>query len=114
MIKLEIDSVEYDLDDDLRSRITDRIGGLDEFMNDLNQGHVTVSWEGGSQEQTRVRAELSGGGTISMHRIRTGSRARRSIKRGRSSSRKSPGSIRRIWTATITAREKIPSATAGD
>ena len=62
MIKLEIDSVEYDLDDDLRSRITDRIGGLDEFMNDLNQGHVTVSWEGGSQEQTRVRAELSGGG----------------------------------------------------
>ena len=45
MIKLEIDSVGYDLDDDLRSRIIDRIGGLDEFMDGLKEGHVAVSWE---------------------------------------------------------------------
>ena len=62
MIKLEIDSVEYDLDDDLRSRIIDRIGGLDEFMKGLEKGHVAVSWEGGSHEQTRVSAEVWGGG----------------------------------------------------
>jgi ribosomal subunit interface protein len=62
MIKLEIDSVKYDLGDDLRSRIIDRIGGLDEFMNTLKEGHVSVSWEGGSHEQTRVSAEVWGGG----------------------------------------------------
>jgi ribosome-associated translation inhibitor RaiA len=63
MIKLEIDSVEYDLDDDLRSRIIDRIGGLDEFMNTLEEGRVTVSWEGGFEEQTRVGAEVWGEGS---------------------------------------------------
>ena len=62
MIKLEIDSLEYELDDDLRSRIIDRIGGLDEFMNGLEKGHVAVSWEGGSHEQTRISAEVWGGG----------------------------------------------------
>ena len=62
MIKLEIDSVGYQLDDELRSRITDRIGGLDEFMKGLDQGHVAISWEGGSNEQTRVSAEVWGGG----------------------------------------------------
>lgn len=62
MIKLEIDSVQYELDDDLRSRITDRIGSLDEFMNSLDQGHVAVAWEGGPNEQTRVSVEIWGGG----------------------------------------------------
>ena len=62
MIKLQIDTEGYDLDDDLRSKIEDRIGGLDEFMNTLDAGHVTVSWEGGPNEQTRVRAQLRGGG----------------------------------------------------
>ena len=38
MIKLEIDSVNYDIDDDLRSRIVDRIGSLDEYMSDLEGG----------------------------------------------------------------------------
>ena len=63
MIKLEIDSVEYELDDDLRNRIIDRIGSLDEFMNGLEGGHVAVSWEGGSHEQTRISAEVWGGGS---------------------------------------------------
>ncbi len=62
MIKLEIDSGKYDLDDDLRNRIIDRIGGLDEFMNTLDVGRVAVSWEGGTNEQTRVSAEVWGGG----------------------------------------------------
>ncbi len=62
MIKLEIDADSYDLSDELKSRIEDRIGGLDEFMDTLDQGHVTVSWEGGSHEQTKVRAQVWGGG----------------------------------------------------
>ncbi len=62
MIKIDIDSGKYDLDDDLRKRITDRFGSLDEYMNTLDAGHVTVSWEGGANEQTRVSAEVSGGG----------------------------------------------------
>jgi ribosomal subunit interface protein len=60
VIKLEIGTEDYDLSDELRSRIEDRIGGLDEFMDTLDRGRVTVSWEGGKNEQTRVRAELSG------------------------------------------------------
>ena len=48
MIKRKIDADGYELSDDLRSRIEDRIGGLDEFMNTLTEGHVTVSWEGGN------------------------------------------------------------------
>ena len=62
MIKLEIDVDSYDLSDDLKSRIEDRIGGLDEFMDTLTQGHVTVSWAGGKNEQTEVRAQVWGGG----------------------------------------------------
>ena len=62
MIKLEIDTEDYDLDSDLKSRIKDRIGGLDEFMDTLDEGHVTVSWEGGHNEQTRVRAQVWGPG----------------------------------------------------
>ena len=62
MIDLQIDTEAYDLDDDLRTRIEDRIGGLDEFMDTLDRGHVTVSWEGGQNEQTRIRAQLQGGG----------------------------------------------------
>ena len=62
MIKLEIDGKDYDLDDDLRSRIVDRIGGLDEYMDTLDEGHVTVAWKGGPHEQTKVSAEVWGGG----------------------------------------------------
>ena len=62
MIKLRIDADGYDLSDDLKSRIEDRIGGLDEFMDTLTEGHVTVSWEGGNSEQTKVRAQVWGGG----------------------------------------------------
>ena len=62
MIKLEIDADSYDLDSDLKSRIEDRIGGLDEFMDTLDEGHVTVSWEGGHNEQTSIRAQVWGPG----------------------------------------------------
>jgi ribosomal subunit interface protein len=63
MIKnMEIDTEDYDLSDDLRKRIQDKIAGLDEFMDTLDRAHVTVSWEGGQDEQTRVRAQVSGKG----------------------------------------------------
>lgn len=62
MINLQIDTESYDLDDALRSTIEDRIGGLDEFMNSLDRGHVTISWEGGPNEQTRIRVQLEGAG----------------------------------------------------
>ncbi|MEA3502606.1 MAG: HPF/RaiA family ribosome-associated protein [Actinomycetota bacterium] len=62
MIKLEIDVEDYDLSDELKARIQDRIGGLDEFMDTLDKGHVTVAWEGGKNEQTRVSAQVWGGG----------------------------------------------------
>lgn len=62
VIKLEIDCEHYELDEDLRNRIENRIGGLDEFMNSLADGDVTVSWEGGPHEQTKVRAQVWGPG----------------------------------------------------
>ena len=62
MIKLKVNTDGYDLSDELRSRIDDRIGGLDEYMDTLTDGRVTVSWEGGKNEQTKVRAEVWGGG----------------------------------------------------
>jgi ribosomal subunit interface protein len=62
MIKLEIDTEGYDLENDLKSRIEERIGGLDEFMDTLEGGHVTVSWEGGPNEQTKIRAQVWGPG----------------------------------------------------
>ncbi len=62
MIKLEIDVEDYDLSNDLKERLQDRIGGLDEFMNTLDEGHVTVAWEGGANEETRVSAQVWGGG----------------------------------------------------
>ena len=62
MIKLDIVADGYDLSGDLRGRIEDRIGRLDEFMSALTEGHVTVSWEGGKGEQTEVRAQVWGGG----------------------------------------------------
>lgn len=60
MIKVKIETEDYELSDDLRSRIEAKIGGLDEYMNTLEEGHVTISWEGGSGEQTRVRAQVWG------------------------------------------------------
>lgn len=62
MIKLEIDVEGYDLSEALKERIQNRIGGLDEFMDTLEAGHVTVAWEGGSNEETRVSAQVWGGG----------------------------------------------------
>lgn len=35
---------------------------VEEFMDTLTDGHVTVSWEGGKNEQTEVRAQVWGGG----------------------------------------------------
>jgi|GEM_PF-2623966 len=63
MIKnMELDTEGYPLNDDLKARIHDRIGGLDEFMDTLDRGHVTVSWEGGPNEQTKIRAQVWGPG----------------------------------------------------
>lgn len=62
MIKLEIDGDGYDATDDLKQRVQDKIGKLDEYMSSLDRGHVTVSWEGGKNEQTKVRAQVWGPG----------------------------------------------------
>jgi ribosomal subunit interface protein len=62
VIKLEIDSSGYDLDDDLRQRIEDKFGGLDTCLDSLATGHVTVSWDGGKGEETAVRAQVRGPG----------------------------------------------------
>lgn len=59
---LQVDTEGYDLSDDLKARIRDRIGGLDEFMDTIDRGHVTVSWEGGPSEQTKIRAQVWGPG----------------------------------------------------
>ena len=59
---MEIDTEGYPLSDDLKARIHDRIGGLDEFLDTLDRGHVTVSWEGGPNEQTKIRAQVWGPG----------------------------------------------------
>jgi ribosomal subunit interface protein len=60
--KMEIATDGYDLSDDLKQRIQDKIAGLDEYMDTLDRGHVTVSWEGGPNEQTKIRAQLWGPG----------------------------------------------------
>ena len=62
MINLQIDGDKYDLSSELRSRIEEKIGGLDEYMDTLERGHVTVSWEGGANEETKIRAEVWGPG----------------------------------------------------
>lgn len=62
MIQIQIDAHGYDLDDDLRRRVEEKFGGLDRYMNTLDRGHVTTSWEGGVGERTRVSAQVSGGG----------------------------------------------------
>ena len=62
MIELKIDGQGYELYDELRDEIHAKIGGLDEHMEALQQGHVTVSWEGGTNEQTKVHAQIWGSG----------------------------------------------------
>jgi hypothetical protein len=36
-VKLNIDGDKYDIGDDFRSRIEDKVGGPDEYMNSLDQ-----------------------------------------------------------------------------
>ncbi len=62
MIELKIDGKGYTLDDELRDEIHAKIGGLDEHMEALDTGHVIVSWEGGTDELTKVHAQLWGKG----------------------------------------------------
>jgi ribosomal subunit interface protein len=62
MIELEIDGDGYALDDRTRDDIELKIGGLDAHMESLQHGHVTVSWEGGPNEQTKVSAHIWGSG----------------------------------------------------
>jgi len=62
MIELKIDGQGYELDDGLKDEIHVKIGELDEHMESLQSGHVTVSWEGGKDEQTKIHAQLWGSG----------------------------------------------------
>lgn len=59
---MEIDTEHYDLSDDLKQRIQQKIAGLDKYMDTLDRGHVSVSWEGGTNEQTKIRAQVWGPG----------------------------------------------------
>ena len=105
VIKLEIDCEHYELDEDLRNRIENRIGGLDEFMNSLADGDVTVSWEGGPQNRPRCALRCGVPGSSSKHPTRIGSRSRPSIRREKSSSRRSAGSTRRTSGITTNTGE---------
>jgi ribosomal subunit interface protein len=62
MIALKIDGQGYGLTDELKDEITTKIGELDEHMESLESGHVTVSWEGGKDDQTKIHAQLWGAG----------------------------------------------------
>jgi len=62
MIELKIDGQGYTLQRDLEDEIRAKIGHLDDHMDWLQEGHVTVSWEGGTDEQTRVHAQVWGAG----------------------------------------------------
>ena len=102
MIKLEIETEDYDLDSELKNRIEDRIGGLDEFMDTLDEGHVTVSWEGGPNEQTRIRAQVWGPG----HKFEASDsdwKAKKSIDQTR---QKLESKIRRVHEKHISERDR--------
>lgn len=60
MIELKIDGKGYEVSQELRDDIEARLGGLDEHMDALEHGHVTVSWEGGEEVETMVHAQLWG------------------------------------------------------
>jgi ribosome-associated translation inhibitor RaiA len=62
MIRLEIDGDGYELNEVLRAQAAERIGGLDEFMSVLAEGHVKFSWEGGPGAVTKVTAQVRGKG----------------------------------------------------
>ena len=62
MIELKIDGQGYTLDNELNDEIRLKIGELDEHMESLQGGHVTVSWEGGVDGLTKVHAQLWGNG----------------------------------------------------
>lgn len=62
VIKLEIDGAGHDIPHDLKGRLEEKIGGLDEYMDSLDGGNVTVAWEGGHNERTSVRAQVWGPG----------------------------------------------------
>ena len=102
MIKLEIDTNNYDLNSDLKSRIKDKIGGLDEFMSTLDEGHVTVSWEGGPNEQTRIRAQVWGPG----HKFEGSDADWKSIKAIDRTQQKLESQIRRDHDKQISERDR--------
>ncbi|WP_193165030.1 HPF/RaiA family ribosome-associated protein [Microbulbifer hainanensis] len=62
MIKLEISAEQYNLSGELKGRILERFGGLDEYMNTLHRGRVAVSWDGDDSKQTKVSAQVWGPG----------------------------------------------------
>ncbi len=103
MIKLEIDADSYDLDSALKSRIEDRIGGLDEFMDTLDEGHVTVSWEGGGRnEQTKIRAQVWGPG----HKFEASDTDWKPVKAIDQTRQKLESQIRRVHEKQISERDR--------
>jgi ribosomal subunit interface protein len=60
MIELKIDGQGYALYEALKDEIHAKIGELDEHMDSIQTGHVTLSWEGGKDELTKVHVQLWG------------------------------------------------------
>jgi ribosomal subunit interface protein len=102
VIKLTVDGDKYDIADDLRSRIERKFSGLDEYMNSLDRGHVTVAWVGGHNQQTSVRAQVWGPG----HRFEASDTDRHAITAVDKTHRKLETQIRREHGKDISERER--------
>jgi ribosomal subunit interface protein len=62
MLNVDIHAEDYELTDELRQRATAKFGELGKYMQGLENARVEFSWTGGKDEQTTVKAQVSGGG----------------------------------------------------
>ena len=110
MIELKIDGQGYELDDELKDEIHTKIGGLDEHMDSIQTGHVTVTWEGGKDVQTKIHVQLWGSG----HRFEASDIDRapslRSTTPATSWQRRSDASIARTSPSAATADAGRPDS----
>jgi ribosomal subunit interface protein len=62
MLNVDIHAHGYELTDELRQRATEKFGELGKYMQGLENARVEFSWTDGKDEQTTVKAQVSGGG----------------------------------------------------